>query len=122
MTNKQGTEWESEIVQKVQEQDTLYHSADRYPKRGQKGEPDLYIGVPNGKHSYPALIWKRLVKGDGQRRKPDGVRAVVVLDWEDFQEMLHYMPVTFDVQAKWTERLNVTRVLGELRSWMREHA
>lgn len=50
------------------------------------------------------------------------MRAVVVLDWEDFLEMLEYVPVTFDVQAKWTERLNVTRVLGELRSWLREHA
>lgn len=68
MTNPQGTQWESEIVRSVREKDTLYHSSDRYPKRGQKGEPDLYIGVPNSKHAYPALIWKRLVKTGGKKR------------------------------------------------------
>lgn len=121
MTNRQGTEWETEIVRTIQELDTLYHSAGRYPKRAQKGEPDVWIGVPESRDPIPIVAWKRLVKTGGKRRAPDGERAVVVIGWEDFQKMLDFLPFMFEVQAKWTERLNVTRTLHELRTWLREN-
>lgn len=67
MTNKQGTAWESEIREQAKKNSA---NADRYPKRGQKAEPDLYIGAED-LPAVPAVFWKRLVglKSDG-RRKP----------------------------------------------------
>lgn len=122
MTNPQGTTWESEIVGGARDSGSPYHNTGRYPKRAQKGEPDLWIGQAEPTDAIPLVIWKRLVgkKSDG-RRKPDGVRAVVVLDWEDFKTMLPFLPFNFEVQAKWTNRLNVTRVLGELKDWLKEN-
>jgi hypothetical protein len=125
MTNPQGTRWESEIVSGAQ---GVNLPADRYPKRGQKGEPDLWIGHSTPDKTIGVLFWKRLVgkKGDGPRQ-PDGERRVVVVEYNDFLELIAELdessPIRhrIEVQAKWTKALNVTRVLGELRSWMKEN-
>lgn len=135
MTNKQGTEWESEIVNNVKKD--LSAVSDRYPKRAQIGEPDLFMqfhahaGTIKHTRVLPALFWKRLVgkKGNGPRR-PDGVRRVVVIPAEDylyllerasFHEALRGVGIKVLVQAKWTTNLNVTKVLGELVDWMKSH-
>lgn len=122
MTNHQGTEWETEIVTKASKFHG-YGMAGRYPKRGQADEPDVWIGKAEDPHAVPVVGWKRLVgrKKDG-RRKPDGERAVFIIGADDFFEyVLPYVPHTFDVQAKWTSTLNVTRTLAGLRAWLKAH-
>lgn len=123
MTNPQGTVWETDLVNRAKLQG---RSAQRYPKMASKGEPDLFI---EGRPGYdlptiPLLAWKRLTgkKAEG-RRTPDGVRAVIVIDAEDFyRDVLPWLPHRFEVQAKWTSALNVTRVLGDLKAWLKGRA
>lgn len=128
MTNPQGTKWETEIVLRATQQG-MY--AGRYPKMAQGDEPDVWIGhasVPSADVTIPLVMWKRLVgvKKDGPRR-PDGERDVVVMSYNDFLTMAGWIaeeaPVRFryEVQAKWTAALNVTRTLAGLRRWMKEH-
>lgn len=123
MTNPQGTQWESEIRNAMLSAGV---KADRFPKRGQADEPDLWIGGP-AFDGIPILAWKRLVgkKGNGPRQ-PDGERRVVVIEFDDFRRIVRTLselkgedPV-FLVQAKWTTNLNVTKTLGNLRRWCRE--
>lgn len=128
MTNPQGTQWESEIVNRAN--DAGLH-ADRYPKRGQGHEPDLWVGAGDSRRAdelVPVLAWKRLVGKKSQgRRKPDGERDVVVLRYEDFLMMAslidEHSPTTcrYEVQAKWKTNVNVTRVLSGLVNWMKEN-
>lgn len=117
MTNPQGTQWESAIVREAQESGAF---SGRHPKRGQKGEPDVWIETAGWAGTLPVVMWKRLVgrKADG-RRKPDGEPAVVVIGFSDFMKMLPFLPFDFQVQAKWTSTLNVTRTLADLRAWMK---
>lgn len=111
---QQGTEWETHLA-------NLISPADRLPKAGVKGEADLwwYAHPTTADIIIPAVAWKRLVKTGKQRRQPDGVRDVIVLGLRDFL-FLSEAAATQDynmsvaVQAKATERLNVTRVLGSL--------
>lgn len=119
MTNHQGTLWETEIVQAAR---LFQRPAGRYPKRGQADEPDVWIGQAEDVEAIPIVAWKRLVgaKADG-RRKPDGERAVIVISFDDWNRyVLPYVPYSFDVQAKWTGALNVTRTLAGLRTWLKE--
>lgn len=124
MPNKpkqQGTTWETAIVRRFKADNI--HAA-RLPLRGQRGEPDLEVGVPSWDQPLPVVMWKRLVKARGSKKRvPDGEKEVVVLGLDDFVHL--YAIATHDtdldpprllVQAKATERLNVTRVLGELRT------
>lgn len=130
MGNRQGTEWESDIVR---ESESRGFKADRLRQRGIAGEPDLFIGQhpKTAVNYFPALMWKRLVKKGGARRVPDGVRAVVVMDVNDWFDILEEIDAidpewmertSIVVQAKWTERLNVTRVLADLitacKAWL----
>lgn len=125
MTDSQGTKWESEIRSRAQARG---FNADRYPKRGQGGEPDVWI-EPNYSRPQPRYIgivaWKRLVgkRSGPQRRKPDGERDTVTLALDDFLDLLEYVDdgVRVEVQAKWKAALNVTRTLGELRDWIKEY-
>lgn len=122
MTNSQGTVWETEIVRAAS--NSHDHRTGRHPKRGQANEPDVYFlykyGIPDG--TIPVVAWKRLVgkKGDGPRQ-PDGERRVVVIGFDDFIDLLPFLPYDFEVQAKWTANLNVTKTLAGLRAWMKEH-
>lgn len=119
---QQGTTWESDIVRRAR----LRHlESDRYPLRGVSGEPDLYITTGDFRHPnvrIPVVAWKRLVPAKGSvRRVPDGERDVVVLTLDDFLWMVEKLDhlsthsYEFAVQAKATERLNVTRVLASVR-------
>ena len=115
MTNPQGTQWETEIV------NTSVLHGDRLTKRSVDGEPDLWLNRhPLGAEwIIPAVYWKRLTpKAGKQKRTPDGVRDVVVLLRKDFETLVdaasHATVPAVVVQAKWRERLNVTRTLHSL--------
>jgi hypothetical protein len=129
----QGTAWESELVDLALSMGFL---ADRYTKRGQADEPDLWWINPHGwvpgvnaSHHIQAVAWKRLVKNEeGKRRRPDGERAVVTITLEDFAYLVYEAqtrglnPIAVDIQAKATQNLNVTRTLKGLREWTRKRA
>lgn len=128
MSNPQGTQWETQIVNAAHK---IGLKADRFPKRGQAGEPDLYIGKPSDS-GIPVVFWKRLVgkKTPGKPRKPDGERTVVIIGAEDFMYMVRELEnyrngspmadvTSIMVQAKWTAALNPTRTLWLLRCWLR---
>jgi hypothetical protein len=125
LTNPQGTVWESQVRDRALE---LRFDSARHPKRGQKHEPDVWVTVPGATRNpvIGALFWKRLVgtKGNGPRQ-PDGERRVVVLAEEEFWLLLTLIDpeheVRFEIQAKWAKALNVTRVLGGLRDWLKQH-
>lgn len=128
MVNKpknQGTALETAIVKAARR---AGFPSTRMPLQGIKGEPDVEIGTYSPYEApVPVVWWKRLVKGEGKRRVPDGVKEVVVIEADDFLRLLEegghwcegdcgFSPRRILVQAKATERLNVTRVLGELQS------
>ncbi len=124
MTNSQGTEWETEILERAEPYGL---TGLRYPKRAQKHEPDLYLLGVGGQGIGPTrhigvVAWKRLVgKKDGKPRKPDGERRTVTLELDDFLSLVSDSDYDYhvEVQAKWAAALNVTRVLGGLRTWMK---
>jgi len=125
MTNPQGTDWESELVNACK---VLRLPAGRYPKRGQKHEPDVWIGMPDMPDSIPVVSWKRLTKTKegAKRRTPDGERDVVIIRTRDFLRMVNHLKaanyeLNFDVQSKWTQNLNATRILHGLVKWLEEH-
>lgn len=120
MTDWQGTRWESDLRDAFKKDGFM---SDRYPKRGQKGEPDLWVCTQKNEETLGILAWKRLVgkRSAKERRKPDGIRDVVVMSLDDFRKLLPYVPYDFDIQAKWTARLNVTRTLAELHDWLKEN-
>ena len=124
----QGTRWETAVVRKAQDLGLL---ADRLPEGGPHDAGDLWIGGPLVKGDpYPAipvLAWKRLT-GDGQRRTPDGVAHVAVLDLDDFLELYAAavdggLENPLVVEAKARQTLNVTRTLAntihKYREWKR---
>jgi hypothetical protein len=49
---------------------------------------ELAKAIKKSKSDFTALIWKRLVKTDGNRRQPDGVPIVVCLPLETFCEIV----------------------------------
>ena len=132
MTNPQGTEWETELVNRLQDAGLM---AARLPEGGSKDLGDVWIGAPpdSTPPSMVVVAWKRLT-GEGSRRTPDGERDVVILSTDDFIRLLKaYMsqivpihpedPLSlhrFDdlsviVECRWREKLNVTRTLAKAR-------
>ncbi len=88
--------------------------ARRIAEGGSKDIGDVYVEPFEGLYFGPtlvALVWHRLVKGNGSRREPDGVRRVVVLDFEDFAHLAKRAEIRIVIECKATERLNVTRAL-----------
>ena len=119
MVNKngnQGTRFESNLT-------SLVKPSERLPKQGVRGEPDVwwYTHPSVAKIRFHALAWKRLVKAKGKaRRVPDGEGVVVVIPLDEYIELLDayhedWMAMGVVIQAKATERLNVTRVLHDLK-------
>lgn len=125
MTNPQGTAWETDIVERFR---MWGIPAIRLVKQSQKDEADVLVGQssPISSWAFGALLWKRIVKGKGKNRQPLGERHVVVLTLDDFIELLSQVPddtkYSVWVQAKWTERLSVTKVLAGLNDWVRMKA
>lgn len=114
---EQGTSWESELVKRIQARGLL---ADRLAEGGSADRGDVWALAPPDDDPYVALAWKRLT-GDGQRRTPDGVRDVVVLDTDTFLDLLVvWMLLKGDVrgwvfECKATQALNPTRVLAKAK-------
>jgi len=117
---QQGTAFETFLT-------TVTSTADRITKRGVKGEADVWwFNHPaDADVIVPAVAWKRLVKSKGARRVPDGERDVVIVRLSDFRNMAEVYSegngkVSIAIQAKATERLNVTRVLYSLTEAVRK--
>ena len=111
MANKQGqqgTRWESRIRNEAQAQGK---TARRLAKRGVSGEPDVEI---EGTEGYiPAVYWEHWRKGKTRR----SAKRVVIVDYETWKKLFDNSEApTILVQAKSTERLNVTKTLEELES------
>ena len=49
---------------------------------------ELAKAIKKSKTDFTALIWKRLVKGDGKKRQPDGVPIIVCVPLETFCELI----------------------------------
>lgn len=112
----QGTACETELVNRLQKRGLL---AARLAEGGSADQGDVWaLAPPRPAGNRVALYWKRLV-GEGARRRPDGMRDVVVLDTEDFLDLLVMWMIqkgdidswVFEVKA--TQALNVTRVLAK---------
>ena len=122
MTNPQGTKWETEIVTYVND---VGIPAVRLVKQGQKDEADVLLGNRfSARWSIPVVAWKRLAsKKEGQKqRQPLGERRMVIMGFSEFVYLLTLLedwdlPAVY-VQAKWTERLSVSKTLDGLRKWL----
>lgn len=111
----QGTSWESAFVRQAQDAGL---AADRLPEGGMRDAGDVWIGdTPKRRldiNDVAVIAWKRLVQTGNQRRGPDGITSVVVMDLYDFYPLAllaQQAGYAFVVECKATERLNVTRVL-----------
>lgn len=122
----QGTRWETKIVKAAKAQGL---DASRLPLQGQKNEPDVEIAPNHGwSETFVALFWKRLTPSKGgQRRSPDGVGEVVVMEMDQFLHLyeLATMNEATDtprllVQAKAKQTCNVTRELAGLKEAIEE--
>jgi hypothetical protein len=118
----QGTAWESAFVRQAQGAGLL---SDRLPESGSWDCGDVWIGdTPsrfnrgNAYRDVAVVAWSRLVSNGSSRRVPDGARSVVVIDTDDFMRIADaaiQAGVSFVVECKATERLNVTRALDQAR-------
>ncbi len=115
----QGTAWETFLVKFFK---ALGLGARRLAEGGSKDKGDVYVsGTPQDKPLIVAVAWKRLVKGTGARRVADGEKEVVVITLEDFGTLVQRARVNVFIEAKATERLNVTRVLAKAREKVRRN-
>ena len=118
MTNPQGTEWETEFVNRAQSMGLM---AARIPEGGSKDLGDVWLNHSPIKTTecLVAVAWKRLT-GKGSRRTPDGERDVVILSTDDFLRLVlkagngGWFP-GWIIENKWSENLNVTRTLAKAR-------
>jgi len=112
----QGTRWEK-FLKDLGLRNKI--SADRHPKRGQKGEADVWWQRGNGAKVIPAVGWKRLTgkKSEG-RRSPLGARDMIVLSPEDFAWLVSQAyNVRIEIQAKACAALSVSQTLKEITEW-----
>ena len=111
----QGTAFESALVKAAQ---AYGLDAARLPEGGAKDRGDVTIGSPYPNSSLDdivAVAWKRLVKGNGQRRTPDGEPVIVAINLPDFLSLIEAAGADCIVECKATERLNITRTLAKAR-------
>lgn len=107
----QGTRLESAVVERFR---GLGLPARRIAEGGSKDIGDVYVkGSYLDEPPLVALVWHRLVKGNGKRRTPDGLRRVAVLDFDAFVELVRRAESNVIIECKATERLNVTRTLAK---------
>ena len=119
MTNPQGTEWETEFVNRAQERGLM---AARIPEGGSRDLGDVWLNHPPHFRTAETLIavaWKRLT-GEGSRRTPDGERDVVILSTDDFHRLVFNAGEAgwepgWIIENKWQQTLNVTRALAKAR-------
>ena len=113
----QGTAWETALVRQCQTAGLL---SDRMPEGGMNDAGDVWIGdtpFPSG-DDIAVVAWHRLVDTGNTRRSPDGETNVVVIALDDFLKLAGpatEMGISFVVECKATERLNVTRELHNAR-------
>lgn len=116
----QGTRLETRIVNLADDHGL---PAARLAEGGVADEGDVWLVNPPhlGPIDIVAVWWKRLVKGSGSRRVPDGEPEVVILTATDFLRLLKAATdeaggdLSAIVEAKARERLNVTRTLHRAR-------
>lgn len=100
--------------------------ADALPEHGSLDQNDVWIiDTPKVPDELTVVAWKRLVPVEGkERRQPDGVASVVVLETGDFLDLLRdalpRLTRSVSVELKAAERLNVTRVLAKAKRKLRD--
>lgn len=114
---QQGTKWESELVNQAHAYG--FHQARRLAEGGMHDAGDVLVGGEARSYTVKpvsVLAWKRLVrKQDKQRRLPDGEPVVFVLDQDTFWSLMVGALPPVIIEAKATERLNVTRTLAKAK-------
>lgn len=120
----QGTAWETAFVRMAQDAGLI---AQRLPEGGANDAGDVWlIDTPSRDSHYndvAVVAWSRLVHNGEGRRVPDGARSVVVMSTDAFLDLALRAsntnivgdPVAFVVECKATEKLNVTRALGDAK-------
>ena len=118
----QGTAFETYVVALAR--DNYWLKAERIAEGGSKDIGDVMLKSTESPlwDTIVAVAWKRLVKGNGERRRPDGVRDTVTITLQDFLLLLGEANLNAIVECKATERLNVTRTLAKAREKVRRNA
>jgi hypothetical protein len=111
----QGTSYESHLRNRA-----ISHSrtARRLAKTGQAHEADVEI---EGQVMRPAVAWKHMrPTGGGVRR--NSLRTVTILeeDWWNLIALDTEHKYGWQIQAKCTQRANVSAILSGLIGWMRK--
>ena len=110
----QGTALETAAVKAAE---AYGMAARRIAEGGSKDLGDVFVSGGYGQETpHVAVIWKRLVKGDGARRKPDGEPIVAVLSFPDYLELLRLAETSAIWECKATQTLNVTRTLSKAKA------
>lgn len=95
----------------------LGRTARRTAKAGQANEADVII---EGTEIRPAVAWKHMRTTEGHKKR-SSLRTVTILeeDWFRLMEMDTAHTLGWAIQAKATQRLNVSAILSGLMEWMK---
>lgn len=110
----QGTTYESHLRNQAL---LIGRQARRLAKTSQAHEADVEI---EGAHMRPAVAWKHMRKDEGKTRR-SSLRTVTILE-EDFFKLValdYTHTLGWWVQAKCTQRANVSSILSGLIGWMK---
>lgn len=110
----QGTAYETHLRTRATD---IGRKARRLAKAGQAHEADVEI---EGAHMRPAVAWKHMRTREGGTRR-SSLRTVTILeeDWFRLIALDTEHTIGWWVQAKCTQRANVSSLLSNLIGWMR---
>lgn len=109
----QGTAYETHLRKRAE---NIGRTARRTAKAGQAHEADVIV---DGTEMRPVVAWKHMRPTEGSRRS--SLRTVTILE-DDFWRMVEMDTdhrLGWAIQAKATQRLNVSAILSGLIGWMK---